>query len=259
MPGTGYGTDTLEGNVPILEGEGVTKYFGGLAAVSDVDFHVDPGEVVGLIGPNGAGKTTLFNLISATYTPKPGIIRFKGQDITNKKPYQICRMGIARTFQTVKIFATLPVIENVRVGAFFGGPKHTSTGEATNRSMELLEYVGLSSVISTPAHDLTLANQKRLEVARALATEPELLLLDEMMAGLNSTEISQAMQLISSISNTGITIIMIEHVMKAIMNACNRIIVLHHGEKIAEGTPQEIASSEKVIEVYLGEQDHAGS
>lgn len=245
--------------MPILEGEGVTKYFGGLAAVSGVDFHVEPGEVVGLIGPNGAGKTTLFNLISATYNPKPGKFRFKGQDITGKKPYQICRMGIARTFQTVNIFANLPVIENVRVGAFFGGPSHITTSEATSRSLELLEYVGLSSAINTPARDLTLANQKRLEVARALATEPELLLLDEMMAGLNQTEVTQAMQLISSIKDAGITIIMIEHVMKAIMNVCNRIIVLHHGEKIAEGTPQEITGNERVIEVYLGEQDDAGS
>ena len=245
--------------MPILEGEGVTKYFGGLAAVSSVDFQVEQGEIVGLIGPNGAGKTTLFNLISATYTPKPGKIRFKDQDITGKSPYQICRMGIARTFQTVKTFGNLPVIENVRVGAFFGTHERISASEATNRSVELLNYVGLSSVANNPARDLTLANQKRLEVARALATKPELLLLDEMMAGLNQTEVAQAMQLISSIRDAGITIIMIEHVMKAIMNVCGRIIVLHHGEKIAEGTPQEIASSEKVIEVYLGEQDDAGS
>jgi branched-chain amino acid transport system ATP-binding protein len=245
--------------VHILEGEGVTKYFGGLAAVSGVDFYVDQGEIVGLIGPNGAGKTTLFNLISATYTPKPGRIRYKDRDITGKKPYQICRMGIARTFQTVKIFASLPVIENVRVGAFFGGPRHVSATETTRRSMELLEYVGLSSVTGIPARDLTLANQKRLEVARALATEPEVLLLDELMAGLNQTEVDQAMQLISSIRDRGITVIMIEHVMKAIMNVCHRIIVLHHGEKIAEGTPREIAGSKRVIEVYLGEQEDAGS
>jgi branched-chain amino acid transport system ATP-binding protein len=237
----------------ILEGEKVTKYFGGLAAVSDVDFHVDQGEILGLIGPNGAGKTTLFNLISATYTPKPGKIRFKEVDITGKRPYQVCRMGIARTFQTVKVFANLPVIENVRVGAFFGRGKFVSAADATSKSLELLEYVGLSSVTNIPARDLTLVNQKRLEVARALATNPELLLLDEIMAGLNQTEVSQAMQLITSIRDRGITIIMIEHVMKAIMNVCNRIIVLHHGQKIAEGSPQEIASSEKVIEVYLGE------
>lgn len=237
----------------LLEGERVTKKFGGLTAVSGVDFTVDEGEVVGLIGPNGAGKTTLFNLISATYSPKPGIIRFNGVNITGKKPYQICRMGIARTFQTVKIFGNLPVIENVRVGAFFGRDKSSSASDATGKALELLDYVGLSSVASVPARDLTLANQKRLEVARALATDPKLLLLDEIMAGLNQTEVSQAMELITSIRNRGITIIMIEHVMKAIMNVCDRIIVLHHGQKIAEGTPQEITSSEKVIEVYLGE------
>ncbi len=237
----------------ILEGEGVSKYFGGLAAVDNVDFHVDQGEVVGLIGPNGAGKTTLFNLISATYTPKPGIIRFKDKNITGKKPYQICRMGIARTFQMVKIFANLPVVENVRVGAFFGKSTHVSSANATRESLELLEYVGLSQVANTPARDLTLANQKRLEVARALATKPELLLLDELMAGLNQTEVAEEMQLISSIRTKGITIVMIEHVMKAIMSVCDRIIVLHHGKKIAEGTPQEITHSEKVIEVYLGE------
>ena len=237
----------------ILEGEGVTKYFGGLAAVDDVDFHVDQGEVVGLIGPNGAGKTTLFNLISATYVPKPGIIRFKDINITHKKPYQICRMGIARTFQMVKIFGNLSVIENVRIGAFFGGSTTVSSANATKESLELLEYVGLSEVANTPARDLTLANQKRLEVARALATKPELLLLDELMAGLNQTEVAEAMQLITNIRAKGITIVMIEHVMKAIMNVCDRIIVLHHGKKIAEGNPQEITHSEKVIEVYLGE------
>ena len=245
--------------MPILEGEEVTKYFGGLAAVDNVDFTIDEGEVVGLIGPNGAGKTTLFNLISATFPPKPGIIRFKGKDITGKKPHQICRMGIARTFQTLKIFSNLPVIENVRLAAFFGGPARVTSSEATRASSELLDYVGLSTVASVPARDLTLANQKRLEVARALATKPELLLLDEMMAGLNQTEVAQAMQLITSIRDKGITIIMIEHVMKAIMNVCDRIIVLHHGSKIAEGTPQEITRSEKVIEVYLGEETDAGS
>jgi branched-chain amino acid transport system ATP-binding protein len=239
--------------VHLLEGKGVTKKFGGLTAVSKVDFAVDEGEVVGLIGPNGAGKTTLFNLISATYSPKPGTIHFNGVNITGKKPYQICRMGIARTFQTVKIFGNLPVIENVRVGAFFGQDKSSSASDATNKSLELLDYVGLSSVASIPARDLTLANQKRLEVARALATDPKMLLLDEIMAGLNQTEVTQAMELITSIRDRGITIIMIEHVMKAIMSVCNRIIVLHLGQKIAEGTPQEIASSEKVIEVYLGE------
>ena len=238
----------------MLDGEGVTKYFGGLVAVSDVDFHVDQGEVVGLIGPNGAGKTTLFNLISASLVPKPGIIKFKGENITGKQLYQICRMGIARTFQTVKVFANMPAFQNVLVGSFFGTSARVSQSEATRGVMEALEFVGLSEIANTPAKDLTLANQKRLEVARALATKPELLLLDELMAGLNTVEVSEAMELVQKIRDRGITIVMVEHVMKAIMGVCDRIMVLHHGEKIAEGTPQEIASSEKVIEVYLGEQ-----
>jgi branched-chain amino acid transport system ATP-binding protein len=243
----------------ILEGEGVTKYFGGLAAVSNVDFYIDQGEVLGLIGPNGAGKTTLFNLISATYVPKPGVIKFKGKNITGLKPYKICRLGIGRTFQTVKIFTNLSVIENVRVGSLFGSGRNPSSAEATREAEEFLEFVGLSKVSSVPARDLTLANQKRLEVARALATRPELLLLDELMAGLNHTEVAQTMELVKQIQSKGITIIMIEHVMKAIMNVCDRIIVLHHGQKIAEGSPQEIANSKTVIEVYLGEESHAGS
>lgn len=243
----------------ILEGENVTKYFGGLAAVSEVDFYVDEGEVVGLIGPNGAGKTTLFNLISAALVPKPGIIRFKGKNITGLKPHKICRMGIARTFQTVKIFANLPVFDNIRVGSLFGTSQKISPAEAEKETAELLDFVGLSKISHLPAKDLTLANQKRLEVARALATRPELLMLDELMAGLNQTEVAQTMGLVKQIRDKGITIIMIEHVMSAIMNVCDRIIVLHHGKKIAEGTPQEIATSKTVIEVYLGEQSYAGN
>jgi len=245
--------------VHILEGEKVTRYFGGLAAISDVDFYVDQGEVVGLIGPNGAGKTTLFNLISAALVPKPGIIKFKGVNITGLKPYQICRKGVARTFQTSKVFANMPALENVRVGSFFGRATRVSAAEALKEASELLDFVGLAGVSGVPARDLTLANQKRLEVARALATKPELLLLDELMAGLNHTEVDQAMDLVKSIRDRGITIVMIEHVMKAIMNVCDRIIVLHHGKKIAEGTPKEVATSPTVIEVYLGEQENVGS
>jgi branched-chain amino acid transport system ATP-binding protein len=243
----------------ILEGKEVTRYFGGLAAVSEVDFFVEQDEVLGLIGPNGAGKTTLFNLISAALAPTSGKIAFKGEDITGIKPYKVCRMGVARTFQTVKTFANMPVFQNVLLGSFFGTSNTVSSTDAIRQASELLEFVGLSTVKDAPAKDLTLANQKRLEVARALATKPELLLLDEIMEGLNSTEVAQAMELITRIRGRGVTIIMIEHVMKAIMNLCDRILVLHHGEKIAEGTPQEIATSEKVIRVYLGERAHAGS
>ncbi|OGN94877.1 MAG: ABC transporter ATP-binding protein [Chloroflexi bacterium RBG_13_51_18] len=242
----------------LLEGKGVSIHFGGLAAVSDVDFYVDEGEIVGLIGPNGAGKTTLFNLISAALEPKPGEILLKGKRINGLKPYQICRLGIARTFQTVKIFGSLPAIENVRIGSLFGPLNRLSTMEATKEAIELLEFVGLSDVASAPAKDLTLSSQKRLEVARALATRPALLLLDEIMAGLNQTELLEAMELVKKIQKRGVTVVMIEHVMKAIMGICDRIIVLHHGKKIGDGTPQEVANSKTVIEVYLGEASDAG-
>ena len=243
--------------MPILEGRGVTRYFGGLAAVSDVDFRVETGEVLGLIGPNGAGKTTLFNLISAALAPKSGSILFKGKEITGLKPYQICRMGLSRTFQTVKVFGNLSVMENVLLGAFFGGEGRIASADALEAATSALTFVGLSEAAATPARDLTLANQKRLEVARALATRPELLLLDEMMEGLNPTEVNRAMALVKRIQDKGITVVMIEHVMKAIMNVCGRIMVLHHGAKIAEGTPQEVSTHKTVIEVYFGERADA--
>ena len=239
--------------MPILEGQGVTKYFGGLAAVSDVNFYVDQGEIVGLIGPNGAGKTTLFGLISAAYVPKPGVIKFKGENITGLKPHQICRQGVARTFQSVKIFPNTTVINNVALGVHFGTTEQVTAARAVEEASMLLEFVGLSTRASVPAGDLTLVNQKLLEVARALATRPEVLLLDEIMAGLNPTEVALTMELVAKIRSQGITILMIEHVMKAIMSVCDRIMVLHHGKKIAEGTPHEIATSETVIKVYLGD------
>jgi len=239
--------------VPILEGEKVTKYFGGLAALVNVDFYVEQREIVGLIGPNGAGKTTLFNLISGALMPNSGVIRFRGREITGLRPHQICRQGIARTFQSVKIFPNMSVLDNVRVGSFFGAAGERSFQKAMERAKEALEFVGLAKLASAQAGELTLANQKRLEVARALATEPEVLLLDELMAGLNPTEVGETMRLVTTLRERGITIFMIEHVMKAIMSICDRILVLHHGEKVAEGTPQEIASNEKVIEIYLGE------
>jgi len=239
--------------MPILEAEKVTKYFGGLAAVSNVDFRVDQGEIFGLIGPNGAGKTTLFNLISAALTLKSGVIKFKGKKISGLKPHQICRKGIARTFQSVKIFPNMSVRDNVSLGALFGTPTGMSATSTAKEAAELSEFVGLSAMSELPAKDLILVNQKRLEVAAALATKPELLLLDELMAGLTPTETAEAMELVTRIRDKGITIFMIEHVMKAIMGVCDRIMVLHHGEKIAEGTPHEITTSKKVIEVYLGE------
>jgi branched-chain amino acid transport system ATP-binding protein len=237
----------------ILEVEGVSKHFGGLAATSAVAFHLKQGEIVGLIGPNGAGKTTLFNLVSGALVPDSGVIAFKGKDITALKPHQICRMGMARTFQSVKIFSKMSVLNNVLLGCLFGNEKQSMSDAARTEAAEILEFVELSGMGDVRATDLTLSNQKRLEVARALATKPQLLLLDEVMAGLNPTEVASAMELVRKIRKKGVSILMIEHVMKAIMNVCDRIIVLHHGVKIAEGKPEEIASNRTVIEVYLGE------
>ena len=236
----------------ILETESLTKNFGGLAAVSGVDFHIDAGEIVGLIGPNGAGKTTLFNLISGSLAPSLGKTQFNEHNITGKRPHKICKLGIARTFQLVQLFGHLTVRENVQLGSLFGKFGHSKWSEADEKSSELLEFVGLLDSENALAKDLSIANQKRLEVARALATRPKLLLLDEVMAGLNPTEVSEAIELVKRIRDKGITIFMIEHVMKAIMGISDRIIVLHYGLKIAEGTPAEIAAHEKVIEIYLG-------
>ncbi len=237
----------------ILEGAKVTRHFGGLAAVSGVDFEVRQGEVVGLIGPNGAGKTTLFNLISGAIPLSGGEIRYKGEKISGRKPHQICRKGVARTFQSAKLFAGMSVLENVVAASLFARKREVSVEDAEREAHELLEFVELTGVQSRPARDLPIAQRKRLEVARALAGKPDLLLLDEVMAGLNYAEIPEAMELILKIRDRGITIFMIEHVMKAIMSICDRIIVLHHGSNIAEGTPEEIAANQTVIEVYLGE------
>jgi branched-chain amino acid transport system ATP-binding protein len=236
----------------LLEGKGITKQFGGLTALYNVDFSIHHGEIIGLIGPNGAGKTTLFNLLSGAYPLSAGTTWFKGEDITGLKPNQICRRGIARTFQLIKLFGNMTAFENVLLGCLFGVSKKTHPSDARERARELLEFVGLSAMEASPAAELTLANQKRLEVARGLATQPELMLLDELMAGLNPAEVTEAMKLVTKIRDAGITIFMIEHVMKAIMDISDRIIVLHFGTKIAEGTPKDIGANRKVIEVYLG-------
>lgn len=237
----------------LLEGRGVTKHFGGLAAVSEVDFAIGRGEVVGLIGPNGAGKTTLFNLISGALVPEAGTIRLQGESIGGLKPHAICRRGLARTFQSVRVFPHLSAHANVQLAALFGRSGWSSVAQADRETVELLEFVGLADVGAVPAKDLKLPIQKRLEVARGLAAKPQILLLDELMAGLNPTEVGEAMGLVTRIRERGVTLFLIEHVMKAIMGVCDRIIVLHHGKKIAEGTPQEIATSRTVIDVYLGE------
>ncbi len=227
--------------------------------MSNVDFHVDQGEILGLIGPNGAGKTTLFNLISAALPLSSGEIRFKGQKLNGLKPHLICQMGVSRTFQETKVFGNMPVLQNVLVGAFFGTPIRVSGAAAAREAAQSLEFVGLSALSTTPIQDLTLGNQKRVEVARALATKPELLLLDELMAGLTPAEVSEAMELVTKIRDRGITILMVEHVMKAIMGISERVMVLHHGEKIAEGTCNEISCNKTVIDIYLGEETRAGS
>jgi branched-chain amino acid transport system ATP-binding protein len=237
----------------ILDGEGVRKNFGGLAAVAGVDFCINQGEIVGLIGPNGAGKTTIFNLISGALIPSSGQIRFKGESITGLKPHQICKRGVARTFQSAKLFADMTVINNVLVWSLFGKSARTPVADAEMEAREALAFVGLSEKEELPAKDLGIAAQKRLEIARALATKPQVLLLDEVMAGLNPTEVTQAIELIKQIWNKGISVLMIEHVMKAVMGMADRIIVLHHGEKLAEGTPEAIAKNRKVVEVYLGD------
>ena len=236
----------------VLEGVGVTKYFGGRKAVDNVDFDVEGGEILGLIGPNGAGKTTLFNLISGSIPLDSGTITYEGTKISGLKPFAICRMGLGRTFQTAKNFPDLTVYQNVLMGAVFG-KERIPEKEAEEITGQVLEFVGLTDSADKSMKDITLAFQKRVEVARAMATRPKLLMLDEMMAGLNPTEVGDAMELVTRIRDSGVTIIMIEHVMKAIMSMCDRILVLHHGQKIAEGPPAEIAASPVVIEVYLGE------
>jgi len=236
--------------MPLLEVEKLTKNFGGLIALAGVDFYIKEGEIVGLIGPNGAGKTTTFNLISGAMRPTSGIIRFKGENTTDLKPHQICKRKMARTFQNVQLFFHMTVLDNVLLGSLFGALERMS--EAKREAMALLEFVGLSVKKGIQAKDLAVPEQKRLEIARALATKPDLLLLDEVMAGLTPTEITSAVELIRKICSKGITVFMIEHIMHAIMDVSDRIIVLHYGKNIAEGTPEEIAANQKVIEIYLG-------
>jgi branched-chain amino acid transport system ATP-binding protein len=235
---------------PILTVDTVSKTFGGLMAVSDVSFSVNRGEIVGLIGPNGAGKTTLFNVVSGYYAPTRGKVLFDGDDVSGRPPYALAARGIGRTFQVVKPFPGLSVLENVVIAAFL---KHPRRADAEAHAWKVLEVTGLADRAHEAASSLTLAGRKRLEISKALALEPTFLLLDEVVAGLNPTEVDRTIELILALRARGITILIVEHIMRVIMRISDRLVVLNFGEKIAEGPPAEVAASRAVIDAYLGE------
>ena len=237
--------------MPLLELKRVSKSFGGLKALSNVSFDLEEGEILGIIGPNGAGKTTLFNAITGFFNPDGGEIRFRGERLIDLKPHQICQKGLVRTFQIVKPFLQLSVLDNVIVAAL---NRSKTTREATEKASRTIELIGLKEKEDTLATGLTLPHRKRLELARALATDPRLLLLDEVMAGLNPAEVDELIRLLKAIHQQGITILLIEHVMRGLMALSKRVVVLNYGEKIAEGTPEEVVRNRQVIEAYLGEE-----
>jgi branched-chain amino acid transport system ATP-binding protein len=235
----------------ILELTQVRKTFGGIKAVEDFSLSVEEGEILGLIGPNGAGKSTLFNCIAGVFPPTSGEIVFRGEKINNQRPWDLCRKGLARTFQIVKPFATRSVLYNVMVGAFATTDKRA---EAERRALEVLRHLHMEDRKDMRAGNLTIADRKRLEIAKALATQPKLLLLDEVMAGLRPTEVDEMVAIIKRLREGGMTIFVIEHIMRAIMALSDRIAVLHFGTKIAEGPPHEMAHDERVVKAYLGEE-----
>ena len=233
----------------LLEVERLTKGFGGVLAVSDVSLTLEAGELLGVMGPNGSGKTTLFNLIAGALRPDRGRIRFQDRDIAGLSPHRLCARGIARTFQLVRPFAGLSALDNVRVGCLYGRRRGA---DARTEALRLLTLVGLEGRAATPAAALTLMDRKRLELARALATGPDLLLLDEFMAGLNPTETAAAMGLIRRLVADGLSVLMVEHIVWALMDLARRIVVLSAGEKIADGPPAAVAADSRVVDVYLG-------
>ncbi|OGP70088.1 MAG: ABC transporter ATP-binding protein [Deltaproteobacteria bacterium RBG_13_47_9] len=237
----------------MLEVKDLSKTFGGLVAIRDLNFVVNKGQIVGLIGPNGSGKTTLFNLISGVLKPDKGFIKFNGMPITGLKPHGVCQKGIARTFQLTKPFANMTILQNVMVAKMYGSESIRNMKQAREECEKILEFIGLAGKSSATAATFGLVDRKRLEIARALATKPRLLLLDEVMSGLTAAEMEEAISLVKSIGDFGITLIIVEHVMKAILEISDKLIVLNYGEKIAEGTPQEVVHNKKVIEAYLGE------
>ena len=236
----------------VLTVQALSKSFGGLRAVDKLDFCVDEGEIIGLIGPNGSGKTTTLNLLTGFLKPDAGTVTFTGKNVTGLPRHEICRQGIGRTFQLIKPFLEFTALQNVVVGRVYGKSPTTNMKKAEREAMEFLEVVRLSDKAHVLARDLTLMQRKRLELARALAARPQLLLLDELMAGLNHAEADDAMQLIRQIRNQGITIVIVEHIVKAICGLSDRIVVLNMGQKIAEGCPDEIINNPEVIKVYLG-------
>ncbi len=239
---------------PILEVRAVTKHFGGLLAVADVTFSIAEGEILGLIGPNGAGKTTLFNIVNGVYKADQGTIIFAGQDISGRSPDKVVQLGLARTHQIVKPLNELTLLDNVTVGACFGR-EYLDIRAARSVALEVLQRVGLADRAQLPARSLTIAGKKRLEVARALAAKPKLLLLDEVLAGLNPTEVAQMIELVRQIRDSGVSVFMIEHIMQAIMSLSDRIVVLNLGHKLAEGKPDEVVRDPNVIAAYLGAPD----
>lgn len=240
----------------VLEVHDVTKRFGGLVAVRDMAFDVYHNEVLGIIGPNGSGKSTMINMISGSFAPSNGSIRLNGQEIAGKAAHRIARQGVARTFQLVRLLPELSVVENVITGAAFGHRKRWGA-EAESFARQLLERVGLGRQVAMPVSSLTYINTKRVELARALACEPEVLLLDEWLAGLNPTELETGIELIKSLRDEGRTIILVEHVMDAIRSLCDRCVVMSSGAKIAEGTPADVLADAEVIRAYLGADEDA--